>query len=99
MEPSYIGLLTLMVEPGTELYEDISKGVFQLLTPEEVMAETYKMIENIDVQKTSIFRSNHASNYLSLKGDLPADKERLLAQIRQAMKNTGLLKDERYRML
>ncbi len=99
MEPSYIGLLTLMVEPGTELYDDISSGAFELLSPEEVLAETYEMIRHINLKRVSVFRSNHASNYLSLKGDLPGDKDQLLARIEQAMADTGLLKDERFRML
>lgn len=99
MEPSYVGLLTLMTEPQTPLYTDIREGRFQLLSGEEVLAETLLMLENINVSKTCVFRSNHASNYLSLKGDLPQDKEKMMAQLRAAMKNTGMLKDERFRML
>ncbi len=99
MKPSYVGLLTLMIEPQTPLYTDILEGRFQLLSGEEVLAETLLMVENIKVTKTCVFRSNHASNYLSLKGTLPQDKEKMLAQIRAAMQNTGMLKDERFRML
>jgi radical SAM superfamily enzyme YgiQ (UPF0313 family) len=99
MEPSYVGLLTLMTEPGAGLYEDIREGRFQLLSPLEVLKETELLLENINVTKTCVFRSNHASNYLSLKGDLPQDKERMLAQLRAAMKNTDMLKDEMFRML
>lgn len=99
MSPSYVGLLTLMVEPGTELYDDIQAGRFNLLSPEEVMAETRLLIENIDLKKKCVFRSNHASNYLSLRGDLPRDKQALLGQIKSVMENKGVLKDERFRML
>ncbi|NLY71092.1 MAG: radical SAM protein [Clostridiales bacterium] len=99
MEPSYVGLLTLMIEPGTELYDDIRANRFQLLSPEEVLLETELMIENINVKKRCVFRSNHASNYLSLKGDLPDDKELLLKQIAIAKENSGMLKDEWLRML
>lgn len=99
MEPSYVGLLTLMTEPGTELYQDIKEGRFQLLSPLEVLKETELLLENINVTKTCVFRSNHASNYLSLKGDLPRDKEKMLKQLRTAMKNTDMLKDELFRML
>ena len=99
MEPSYVGLLTLMVEKGTPLYEDIKSGEFHLLTAEEVLLETFELISNITLNKKTIFRSNHASNYLSLKGDLPLDKEKLLSQIKSAMENTNLLKDERFRAL
>lgn len=99
MGASYVGLLTLMVEPDAPLYEKIKSGEFQLLTPEEVMAETYLLLKNADPDKKCVFRSNHASNYLSLRGDLPDDKERMLAQIERAMKDSSLLKDERFRML
>jgi len=99
MEPSYVGLLTLMTEPSAPLYTDIREGRFQLLSGEEVLAETLLMLEHINVSKTCVFRSNHASNYLSLKGDLPQDKEKMMAQLRAAMQNTGMLKDERFRML
>ena len=99
MEPSYVGLLTLMVERGTELELDIRSGKFQVLTPEEVLVETYELLQNIHVAKTCVFRSNHASNYLSLAGDLPRDQERLLSQIKKAMNNLGMLKDERFRAL
>jgi len=99
INPRYVGLLTLMLEPGTELYDDIKEDRFQLLSPEEVLLETEEMIKNIEGVTECIFRSNHASNYLSLKGTLPYDKERLLAEIESAKRNTGMLKDERFRML
>lgn len=99
MEPSYVGLLTLMTEPMAPLYRDIKEGRFQLLSPMEVLEETALLLENINVKKTCVFRSNHASNYLSLKGDLPQDKEKMQKQLKAAMENTDLLKDEIFRML
>lgn len=99
INPKYVGLLTLMLEPDTELYRDIQKGDFEVLTPEEVLYETEEMIKHINVSEECIFRSNHASNYLSLKGTLPENKERLLKQISAAKEQTNLLKDERFRML
>lgn len=99
MEPTYASLLTLMLEPGAPLYEDWRNGKFELLTPEEVMQEAKLMLENVNVTKKCVFRSNHASNYLSLKGDLPEDKDAMLKQIDWAMENTQVLKDERFRAL
>lgn len=98
-QPSYVGFLTLMVEPGTPLAEDVYSGKFELLTPEEVLAEAKLMIENINVEKPCIFRSNHASNYVSLAGKLPHDKEKMIAVLERAMKDKGMLKDERFRAL
>ncbi len=99
MNASYVSLLTLLVDPQAPMYDDIQSGRLKLLTPEEVLAETHLMLEHANPEKTCIFRSNHASNYLSLKGDLPQDRDRFLAQIENAMKNTGMLKDERFRLL
>ena len=45
MEPSYVGLLTLKVEPGVPLEKDIRTGKFQVLTAEEVVAETLLISE------------------------------------------------------
>lgn len=99
MEPSYVGLLTLMVEPAAPIYKEIKEGRFKVLTAEEVLGETALMLKNINVTKKCVFRSNHASNYVSLKGDLPQDKERMMNQLKMAMKNTNLIKDERFRAL
>ncbi len=99
MDPSYVGLLTLMTEPAAPLTRDIAEGKFRLLTAEEVVAETLLLIKNIDVKGPCVFRSNHASNYVSLRGDLPRDKDAMLAKLRMAMEDHGMLKDERFRML
>ena len=99
MEPDYVGLLTLMVEPMAPLYKDILNGKFELLAPEEVLVETAEMIRHIELNKTCVFRSNHASNYVSLRGDLPKDKDRMMDQLKNTLAHTELLKDEAFRVL
>lgn len=99
MNASYVSLLTLMLDYRAPIMQDINCGAFQVLTGEEAVAETYLMIKHANPQKPCVFRSNHASNYISLRGNLPADKERMMAQLQRAMEDTGLLKDERFRML
>jgi hypothetical protein len=54
-------------------------------------------LENVDLSETCIFRSNHASNCLALKGDLPQDRDRLLAQVRAAKSRPDMLRDESWR--
>ena len=95
IKPEYVGFLTLMVEPGTPLYEDHRAGRFELLGPREILQEVRLFIQNVDAEGT-VFRSNHASNYISLKGTFNKDRELMLRQIEQAEKN-GVFKDERYR--
>jgi radical SAM superfamily enzyme YgiQ (UPF0313 family) len=99
--PSYVGLLTLMVEPAAPIYSDIESGSFTLLSAEGVVDETLLLLENTNIPegKTCVFRSNHASNYLSLKGSLPHDKDRMIGELRAAQGHSELLKDERFRLL
>lgn len=99
MQPSYVGLLTLMLDEDAEIYKQIQRGEFDLLTAEEVVLETMIMLKEINVQRKCIFRSNHASNYVSLRGDLPQDKDIMIAKLQRALEETGLIKDERFRAL
>lgn len=98
MKPDYIGLLTLLLEEGTELYEDVQSGKFQLLSPIEVLLETKTLVENLEVENC-IFRSNHASNYLPLRGTLMEDKELILVQIEEGLRYDGYDDKELYRRL
>ena len=93
IKPDYLGLLTLMIEPGTEMYDHVNSGEFQLLSPEGVALETLVLLENLDVEGC-IFRSNHASNYISLKGTLNKDKDIMIKQLKQAMDGEVGFKDE-----
>ena len=99
MNASYASLLTLMLDPAAPIMKEIESGEMTLLTPEQVVGEIYLLLENAVPKKSCVFRSNHASNYISLRGNLPEDRQRMLAQLKVAMENTGLLKDERFRML
>ena len=99
MNASYVSLLTLMLDPAAPIMDDIKSGKLTLLTPEQVLGETYLMLKHAHPEKECVFRSNHASNYVSLRGNLPVDNERMMAMLKKAMKNTGLIKDERFRML
>lgn len=98
ISPDYVGLLTLMVEPGTELYDDVKAGKFELLGPREVLLETKLMVENIDCDNC-VFRSNHASNYVNLAGTFMMDKEGILAQIEMGLQISNLEDKEKYRRL
>ena len=85
MNPDYIGALTLMLVPKTELYRRMEKGEFELPGPFEILDEMRILISNLQVKETE-FRSNHASNYLPIKGRLPQDKEKMLALINDIIK-------------
>ena len=98
MNPEYIGMLTLMVEPGTPLYDWVRDGEFQLLTQPQVLRETRLLVENLD-SPGSVFRMNHASNYLVLKGTLNQDQEAMLRTIDAAEHDLSRLRPEEWRGL
>lgn len=98
MKPAYIGLLTLMVEPGTPLYDWVEQGRFTLLDSHQVLEETALLVAQLDCEG-AVFRMNHASNYLTLKGTLNEDKQALLQRIHSAMSGRTDLRPEYFRAL
>lgn len=80
IKPEYVGFLTLMIEPGTEMYDQYNRGEIELLTPHEVLDETELFIRSVDAEGT-MFRSNHASNYIPLGGTLNGERDKILEQI------------------
>ena len=98
MNPEYIGMLTLMVEPGTPLYDWVQDGSFRLLTQPQVLEETRLLMEHLD-SPGSVFRMNHASNYLVLKGTLNGDQAAMLAEIKRAEQDLSRLRPEHWRGL
>lgn len=98
MNPEYIGLLTLMVEEGTPLYDWVQDGSFRLLDRRQVLRETRLLVETLD-SPGSVFRMNHASNYLALRGTLNADKDAMLAEITRAEQDLSRLRPEGWRAL
>ena len=98
IKPEYLGLLTLMVEHGTPLESWVKNGEFTLLSPLEVLKETELFLQQVGSEGT-VFRANHASNYLTLKGTLNGDREALLGQIGAALAGRRDLKPEFLRAL
>lgn len=98
MKPDFIGFLALMVEREAELYKDVLNGNFKLLTPIEIVEEMILFLKNID-SEGSVFRSNHASNYFSLYGDLNKDIPSMLSELEEVLKDDALLKAECFRRL
>lgn len=98
INPNYIGLLTLLLENGTQLYDDHEKGKFEILTPKEVLTETKLFVQGLDIDNC-IFRSNHASNYVPLRGTLNKDKKLILKQIEEGLQMVNLEEGEFLRRL
>lgn len=96
MRPEYIGLLTLLFELPTPLMQDWQEGRFYLMNPVEIAAETLILLENID-SEGSVFRANHASNYVNLAGTLNRDRESMCARLRAALDGKVHFRSEAFR--
>ena len=94
MKPDYVGMLTLRVYGNTPLAGWVQRGEFKLLDgPLALARENRLLIEHMDCEGT-VFRSNHASNYLALAGTLNKDKDRLLAQLDAALEGKRRFRSE-----
>ena len=84
MQPRYLSFLSLMVIPGTPLAGEVRRGDFTELESMELLKEAYEMIRGLELKRT-VFRSDHASNYLALEGTFPKDKPALLKALKAAI--------------
>ena len=84
MKPRHLSAMTLGAAKGTPLGDDVLAGRFVMAEPQQILEECRLLIEHLDVDPLH-FTSNHASNYLPLKGGLPEDREKFLSAIDQAL--------------
>ncbi|MBL7179760.1 MAG: B12-binding domain-containing radical SAM protein [Desulfobacterales bacterium] len=98
IDPEYVGALSLMLIPGTPLYQDYASGEFPLLESHEMLAELKTMIAATNLSK-GLFHANHASNYLPIKARLPKEKEATIQLIDKALAGKVALKPEYLRAL
>lgn len=95
IKPAYVGFLTLMIDPEAPIYSKIVSGEMALLNPEDVVEEMKLFLQNVDSEGT-VFRSNHASNYVILKGTLNQDIPSMLDYLQQ-VEEQGQYRAERWR--
>ncbi len=98
----YIAFLTLMVPQGTEIYRRKLSGSFKEMNSREILQELKLFINKINFHNNKaqcIFRSNHASNYLPIKGTLDRDKEKILSVLNYGLSHEDILRPEFYRAL
>lgn len=77
IQPRFVSTLVMTPVPGTPLMGAWDRGEVDELDDLELARELRDFLAALDVE-SSIFRSNHASNALALKGTLPKDKDALL---------------------
>jgi len=98
MDPEYIGALSLMLIPGTPMYQDWKAGDFILPEPEKMLMELRTMIANTHISR-GLFFANHASNYLPIRARLPRDRESAIQIIDRALAGDIPLKPDWMRAL
>lgn len=93
MKPNHLSSMNYTPVPGTKLYDEVVNGSFKVLDARQSLMETKKLIDNITVEKLH-FTSDHASNYLPIKGTLSEDKERLSAMLESAFEGKIAIRSE-----
>jgi radical SAM superfamily enzyme YgiQ (UPF0313 family) len=86
-QPEYLATLVVSFPTGEQRFRaDFPE--WEPLGQPELFGEMEHFLSRLELKRT-VFRSDHASNWLVLKGTLGADKERLLSQVRQAIASPG----------
>jgi radical SAM superfamily enzyme YgiQ (UPF0313 family) len=80
VNPRFLSTLVMTPVEGTPLFDSARAGEWEELTPVELAAELRTFLAELSVHGT-VFRSNHASNYLTLAGTLAKDQARLVASL------------------
>jgi radical SAM superfamily enzyme YgiQ (UPF0313 family) len=95
MDPDYVGALSLMIVPGTPIEREIETGKLVLPSPFGLIQELETLIGSCHFSRC-FFASNHASNYLPLRIQMPEGKEEALKRIREVLrrKDPNLLRPE-----
>jgi hypothetical protein len=88
IQPRYLSTLAMMPVEGTPLFKAVERGEYVEMAPAALARELRTFLAHLDLTGT-IFRSNHASNYLALAGTLPKDKGRLLAELDAVLADPG----------
>jgi radical SAM superfamily enzyme YgiQ (UPF0313 family) len=84
IQPRFLSTLVMTPVEGTPLFDEDARGEVDHLDPVELAAELRTLIAGLELEGT-IFRSNHASNRLTLAGTLPKDKAALLTTLDEVL--------------
>lgn len=82
-QPEYLATLVVSFPQGEQRFR-AGFPAWEPLDQQALFVEMEQFLAQLELKRT-VFRSDHASNWLVLKGTLGAEKERLLAEVRQAI--------------
>jgi len=89
-QPEFLSTLVVCFPMGEERFQQGFGGEYQPLTQRQLFLEMEMLLDTLQLERT-VFRSDHASNYLILKGTLNRDKDQLLQQVRTAIHQPGMI--------
>lgn len=87
-QPEYVSTLVVSFPLGEERFRSGFNGEYEQLSQTELFEEIRLLIDSFELE-TTVFRSDHASNYLVLKGNLGEDKQAMLDKIDLALNKPG----------
>lgn len=82
-QPEFLATLVVSFPQGEDRFRQ-AWPLWQPLDPHQLFVEMARLLGALELRRT-VFRSDHASNWLVLKGVLGADKDRLLQQVQDAI--------------
>jgi radical SAM superfamily enzyme YgiQ (UPF0313 family) len=80
IQPRFVSTLVMTPVEDTPLWSEAERGEVDELTPLELARELREFVASLDL-RGSVFRSNHASNYLALAGTLPKDRAAMVSAL------------------
>lgn len=86
IQPRFVSTLVMTPVEGTPLWDEAERGEVDDLSPEETARELREFVSGLEL-RGSVFRSNHASNWLAVGGTLPKDKRAILAALDEVLAN------------
>jgi len=84
IQPRFVSTLVVTPVEGTPLFDEASRGEFEDMEPAAITRELREFVAGLDL-RGSVFRANHASNWLPIGGTLPKDKAAILATLDEAL--------------
>ena len=93
MDPDYLSALTLTVVPNTPIARMEANGKWTLPSVMDLLGELRTLVDQ-SRPTNALFRTNHASNYLPLGGQLPTDRKRIVETLDLALSGAIPLRPE-----
>jgi len=93
VSPNFLAALTLIIEDG--VYDEFMKKFaepFETLDDSLILNELELLLSEINPNSPIVFRANHASNVYSIGGNLPEDREKMMALVSSLKEHPELLK-------